>query len=111
MVTPASAIGMIRQRSRSVRSGMSVPWQHPRPPKLSMIRPMTGGPASRQVTHTDPMDRRASFLPDPPLSAEVAAEYEADVTGDGYVNNLTQSAKGESVRAGTRTCRCEAVQA
>ncbi|GAA4249825.1 hypothetical protein GCM10022255_035540 [Dactylosporangium darangshiense] len=59
-------------------------------PDLSMIRPMTGGPARCQVTHTDLMDRPASFLADPPLSAEVAAEYEADVTGDGYVNNLTR---------------------
>jgi uncharacterized peroxidase-related enzyme len=36
------------------------------------------------------MDSPGSFLADPPLSAEVAAEYEADVTSDGYVNNLTR---------------------
>ena len=36
------------------------------------------------------MDSPGSFLADPPLAAEVAAEYEADVTADGYVNNLTR---------------------
>jgi hypothetical protein len=40
------------------------------------------------------MDHPASFLADPPLSAEAAAEYEADVTGDGYVKTTLGSGAG-----------------
>ncbi|MFE9656686.1 carboxymuconolactone decarboxylase family protein [Micromonospora sp. NPDC006431] len=36
------------------------------------------------------MNRPAAFLTDPPKSSAVAAAYEADVTSDGYVNNLTR---------------------
>jgi uncharacterized peroxidase-related enzyme len=36
------------------------------------------------------MDRPAAFLPDPPRSPAVTAAYEADLTSDGYVNNLTR---------------------
>ncbi|MEV6931429.1 hypothetical protein AB0M46_44010 [Dactylosporangium sp. NPDC051485] len=52
---------------------------------------MTGCLADRQMAHTESMESPGSFLADPPLSAEVAAEYEADVTADGYVNNLTRA--------------------
>ncbi|MFC0003828.1 carboxymuconolactone decarboxylase family protein [Micromonospora siamensis] len=37
------------------------------------------------------MDRPASFLPDPPQSPAVTAAYEADLSSDGYVNNLTRA--------------------
>ncbi|MER7443805.1 carboxymuconolactone decarboxylase family protein [Micromonospora avicenniae] len=36
------------------------------------------------------MNGPASFLADPPQSPAVAAAYDADVTSDGYVNNLTR---------------------
>lgn len=37
------------------------------------------------------MTRPASFLSDPPVTPEVTAAYEADLSSDGYVNNLTRA--------------------
>jgi hypothetical protein len=36
------------------------------------------------------MNRPAALLADPPQSPAVTAAYEADLTSDGYVNNLTR---------------------
>ncbi|KAB1912895.1 hypothetical protein F8274_12255 [Micromonospora sp. AMSO31t] len=42
------------------------------------------------MPQTEPMNRPAAFLADPPQSAGVTAAYEDDLTSDGYVNNLTR---------------------
>jgi uncharacterized peroxidase-related enzyme len=37
------------------------------------------------------MDSRASFLAEPPLTAELRAVYDEDLAADGYVNNATRA--------------------
>lgn len=44
----------------------------------------------RWLEQTAAMNPPAAFLADPPQSPAVIAAYEADVTSDGYVNNLTR---------------------
>ncbi|SCL29491.1 uncharacterized peroxidase-related enzyme [Micromonospora rhizosphaerae] len=43
-----------------------------------------------RVEHTDHMSPPAAFLAEPPQSPAVTAAYEADLSSDGYINNLTR---------------------
>lgn len=49
---------------------------------------IAGGPRARIIVG---MDSQASFLAEPPLTEELMAVYDDDLTSDGYVNNATRA--------------------